>query len=235
MRSGLNLSSTLASLRVAPSAGNGAELQPAFAPFQVSELAGFNLVLQILGGLEERGFEGVVSGLGVKGRPMNQQRGLPRMAGGFGVHARSRNLQPHLDAERRFGFALVFKHYFGRGDRREAMQVFEPFLNLTVPGGLGVETEIPKSGFHIRSRRGFVVAADATSSVASTSTCSDARTGDCARPLSVPAQPTLTSICCGFAFAVFAKCTASTPSLNSALTFAGLASSGIEKLRTKLP
>jgi hypothetical protein len=30
------------------------------------------------------------------------------------------------------------------------MQVFEFFLNLAVPGGLGVEADIAKGGFHIR-------------------------------------------------------------------------------------
>ena len=56
-----------------------------------------------------------------------------------------------------------------------------------------------------------------------------------ARPTTAPAQATLTSICCGLAFWVLARCTVSTPSLNSALTLAGLASSGSEKLRPKLP
>ena len=46
-------------------------------------------------------------------------------------------------------------------------------------------------------------------------------------------QETLTSTCWGLAFSSFARCTVSTPSLNSALTFAGLASSGSEKLRPK--
>jgi hypothetical protein len=31
------------------------------------------------------------------------------------------------------------------------VQVLELFLHLTVPGNLGVETEIAKGGFHIRS------------------------------------------------------------------------------------
>ena len=61
------LSSSLTALSVGPPAGNGAELQLAFAPFQTPEFMGFNLVLQILGGLEKRGFERVVSGLGVQG------------------------------------------------------------------------------------------------------------------------------------------------------------------------
>jgi hypothetical protein len=48
-------------------AGDGTELQLAFAPFQAPELAGLNLVLQVLGGLEQRGFERVVPSLGVQG------------------------------------------------------------------------------------------------------------------------------------------------------------------------
>jgi len=137
-----------------PPAGDGAELQFAFAPFHVPELAGLNLVFQILCGLEQRGFERVVSGLGVQGRAMNQQRSLARMAGGLGMHARAGYLQPHLDPEGRFGFPLVFEDHFGGGYRRQAMQVFELFLHLTVPGGLGVEAEIAKGGFHIRSSTG---------------------------------------------------------------------------------
>ena len=35
------------------------------------------------------------------------------------------------------------------------MQVFELFLHLAVPGGLGVEAEIAKGGFHIRSGMGY--------------------------------------------------------------------------------
>ena len=76
------------------------------------------------------------------------------MAVGHGVRARSRNLQPHLDAEGRFGCLLVFEDHFGGGDRRQAMQVLESFLHLAVPGGLGVEAEIAKGGFHIRSGLG---------------------------------------------------------------------------------
>ena len=132
-----------------PPTGDGAELQFAFASLNASELAGLNLVLQILCGLEQRGFEGVVLRLGVHGRTMEQQRRLARMAGGLGMHARARNLQPYLNAERRFGFPLVFEDHFGGGYRRQAMQMFELFLHLTMPGGLGVEAEIAKGRFHI--------------------------------------------------------------------------------------
>ena len=138
-----------------PAAGNGAELQLAFAPFQAPELAGLNLVLQILGGLEQRGFERVVSGLGVQGRAVNQQHCLARMTDRPGMRARSWNLQPHLDTEGRFGFPLVFEDHFGGGDWRQAMQVLELLFHLAVPGGLGVEAEIAKGGFHIRSGMGL--------------------------------------------------------------------------------
>ena len=134
---------------MAPPAGDGTELQLAFAPFQAPELAGLNLVLQIFGGLEQRGFERGVSGLGVQGRAMDQQRRVARMAGSFGAQAGSRNLQPDLDAEGRAGFPLVFEVHFGGGDRGQAMQVFELFLHLTVPGGLSVKREIAQGGFHI--------------------------------------------------------------------------------------
>ena len=147
--------SPLTGLNVGPPAGNGAELQFAFTPFQVPELTGLNLVLQVLGGLEQRGFERIVSGLGAQGRAVNQRRRLARMAGGLGVHARSRNLQPNLHAESWFGFPLVFEDHVGRGYRRQAMQVFELFLHLAMPSGLGVEAEIAKGGFHIRSGLGL--------------------------------------------------------------------------------
>ncbi len=88
-------------------------MQLAFAPAQAPEFVGLDLVLQILSGLEQGGFERVVSGLGVQGWAMNEQRRLARMTGSLGVHARSRNLQPDLDAESRLGFPLVFKDYFG--------------------------------------------------------------------------------------------------------------------------
>jgi hypothetical protein len=81
---------------------------------------------------------------------MNQQGGLAGMACGFGVHCRAGYLQPHVDAEGRFSFPLVLKDHFGSGYRREAMQVFELFLHLAVPGSLGVEADIAKGGFHIR-------------------------------------------------------------------------------------
>ena len=126
-----------ASLSVSPPAGNGAELQFAFAPLQAPEVAGLNLVFQVPGGLEQRGLERVVSGLGVQGGAMNQQRRLTRMAGRLGMRTRAGHVQPHLDTEGGFGFALVFEHHFGSGDRRQAMQVFELFLHLAVPGGLG--------------------------------------------------------------------------------------------------
>jgi len=142
------------SLSVGPPSGNGAELQLAFAPFQAPELAGLNLALEVPGRLEQRGFERVVSGLGVQGGAMKQQRGLLCMAGGLGVRARAGNLQPHLDAEGRFGCPLVFEHHFGGGDRRQAMQVLELFLHLPVPGGLGVESKVAECGFHIRSGTG---------------------------------------------------------------------------------
>lgn len=140
-----------------PPAGESTELQLAFAPFQAPEFASLNLVLQILGGLEQRGFERVVFGLGVQGWAVNQPRRVACMAGSLGMRTRSRNLQPDLDAEGRFGFPLVFEDHFGGSDRGQAMKVFELFLDLTVPGGLGVEAEVAKGGFHIRSGVGFWV------------------------------------------------------------------------------
>jgi len=85
---------------------------------------------------------------------LNQQRSQPRMACGLGVHSRAGYLQPHLDAECRSGFPLVFEDNLGGGYRRQALQVFKLFLHLAVPGGLGVEAEVSKRGFHIRSDTG---------------------------------------------------------------------------------
>src|SRR6476646_10379765 len=77
------VSSSLATgLSMGPPAGHGAELQFAFAPFHAPELAGLNLVFQILCGLEQRAFEGVVSGLGVQARATNQPRSLTCMTAG---------------------------------------------------------------------------------------------------------------------------------------------------------
>src|SRR5439155_13030068 len=76
-------SSPATGVSMGPPAGDGAELQLAFAPFHAPELVGLDLVFQILRGLEQRGFERVVPGLGVKGRAMNQPRSLARVAGGF--------------------------------------------------------------------------------------------------------------------------------------------------------
>src|SRR5881397_933687 len=98
-------SSPATGLNMGPTAGNGAELQFAFAPFHAPESPRLNLAFQILCGFEQRSFERVVSGLGVQGRAMNQQRSLARVAGGLGVCAGARYLQPHLDAECRSGFA----------------------------------------------------------------------------------------------------------------------------------
>ena len=132
------LSRSLTGLPMGPSARNGAELQFAFAAIQTAEFMSLNLVFQISSGLEQRGFQRVVPGLGMQGWAVDQQRRLARTAGGLKVQARSRNLQPHLDAEGRVGIPLVFEDYLGRGDSRQAMQVLELFLHLTVPGGLGV-------------------------------------------------------------------------------------------------
>jgi len=115
------VASASTALGVAPPAGNGAELQFALAPFQSPELAGLKLMLQIAGCLKQRGFERVVSGFGMQGRAMNQQRRLAGMAGRPGMYAGSWNLQPHLDAESRFGFALVFENDVGGGYRRQAV------------------------------------------------------------------------------------------------------------------
>src|SRR2546425_8315403 len=108
-------SSPATGLNMGPPAGNGAELQFAFAPFHAPDLAGLELVFQILCGLEQRGFERVVSGLGVQGRAMNQQRSLARMAGRLGGDARARCLPPHLDAGGRVGVPLVFGGHLGGG------------------------------------------------------------------------------------------------------------------------
>jgi hypothetical protein len=121
----------------------------AFVPFQAPKLAGLNLVLQILGGLQKCGFKRVVYGLGVQVRAMNQQRRLACMTGRLRVWTRAGHLQSHLDTEGWFCFLLVLEDYVGRGNRRQTMQVVESILHLAVPGGLGIEAEISKRGFHI--------------------------------------------------------------------------------------
>ena len=65
-------SSPVTGLSMRPPSGNGAELQFAFAPFQAPEFMGLNLVLQIAGRLEQRGFERGASGLGVQAWTMNE-------------------------------------------------------------------------------------------------------------------------------------------------------------------
>ena len=62
---GLSPSGPAAALSMGPPAGNGAELESAFAPFLAAELAGLDLTFQVLGCLEQGGLDRVVSGLGV--------------------------------------------------------------------------------------------------------------------------------------------------------------------------
>jgi len=64
---------------------------------------------------------------------------------------------------------------------------------------------------------------------------SGGRDGRSHPPCTALGQETLTSTCWGLAFSFLARCTLRTPSLKSAVTLAGLASSGSEKLRPKLP
>jgi hypothetical protein len=71
------------------------------------------------------------------------------------MHAWPWNLEPNLHAESRLGFPLVFEDHVGGGYCRQGMQVFELFLDMPVPGGLGVETEVADGGFHIRSGPGL--------------------------------------------------------------------------------
>jgi hypothetical protein len=65
--------------------------------------------------------------------------------------------------------------------------------------------------------------------------CPGAGPGRICPALHFARQETLISIWWGLTFSSFVRWTVSTPSLNSALTFPGLASSGKEKLRPKLP
>ena len=152
---GLSSSTPAPGLSMVPPAGNSAELQLAFAPLQAPEFVDLNLVLQVPSDLEQRGFERAVPGHGVQGGAMNQPRPLARMASSLGVRSGAGYLQPHLDAEGRFGFPLVFEDHFGGGDRRQAMQVLELLLHLAVPGGLGIESQIAKGGFHVSSGKGL--------------------------------------------------------------------------------
>jgi hypothetical protein len=128
--------------------GNGAKLQFALASFEVPELAGASLALEVLGGFEQRGFEGIISGLSVQGRAVEEQRRFARVAGGLGVQARTGNLQADLYSEGRFGFLLVFENHFGGGDRENAVQVIQLFPGQAPPNGLGCEIEVSKGGFY---------------------------------------------------------------------------------------
>jgi hypothetical protein len=150
----LSPSSSATGLGWGPPAGNGAELQLASTPFLAPERAGLKLVLQILRGLEQCGFEGIVLGFGVQGRAGNPLRRVACMPGRLGMQARSRNLQPNLNAEGRLGRPLVFEDDFGSGDHSQLMQVLELRIHLALSGGLPVETQIVKGGFHIRSGLG---------------------------------------------------------------------------------
>jgi hypothetical protein len=138
-------------LNIGPSAGKGAELQLTFPSLKAPELAGLNLVFQILSGLEQCSFKGAVSPFRVQRRTVQQQACLTRVAGGLDMHARPRNLKPHLHAKSRFGFTLVFEDHVGGGYCRHGLQVFELFHDMLVPGSLGVEAEIMDGRFHIRS------------------------------------------------------------------------------------
>src|SRR5689334_25152523 len=71
------------------------------------------------------------------------------------MHAWPWNLQPNLHAERRFSFPLVFEEHVGGGYRCQGLQVLELFLDMPMPGGLGVEAEVMDCGFHIRSGAGL--------------------------------------------------------------------------------
>ena len=135
-------------LDIGPPAGNGDELQFALASFEVPELAGSNLVFEVLGGFEQCGFECVISGLSVQGRAVGEQRRFARVAGGLGVQARPGNLQADLDPEGRFSFFLVFEDHFGSGDRETAVQVIQLFPGQAPPNGLGCEIEVSKGSFY---------------------------------------------------------------------------------------
>jgi hypothetical protein len=63
------------------------------------------------------------------------------------------------------------------------MQVFELVLHLAVPGGVGVEAEVSKRGFHIRSDTGlWLRRAHGVSYVATTSVGDGVRDGPAPSP-----------------------------------------------------
>jgi hypothetical protein len=126
-----------------------------FPSLKAPELVGLNLVFQILSGLEQCSFKGAVSPFRVQGRTVQQQARLTRVAGGLDMHSRPWNLEPNLHAESRLGFPLVFEDHVGGGYCRQGLQVFELFLDMPMPGGLGVEAEVADGGFHIRSGPGL--------------------------------------------------------------------------------
>jgi len=86
---------------------------------------------------------------------VQQQACLTRVAGGLDMHSRPWNFQPNLHAEGRLGFPMVFEDHVGGGYWRQGLQVFELFLDMPVPGSLGVEAEVADGGFYIRSGPGL--------------------------------------------------------------------------------
>lgn len=121
-----------------PPAGGGAELQFASAPFHAPELAGLNLVFQILCGLEQRGFERVVKGLGVE--------------------VRAGNLQQDSHVKGRRDFSPVFHDHFGGGYGDQSFQMLELLLHESIPAGMGVQPEKLNFSFHICLRTAMLSA-----------------------------------------------------------------------------
>ena len=98
------------------------ELRPAFAPL--------DLLAQLLGDLQPRGFERVVAG--------------------GGVDVRAGHGQMHMSAEGWSAVRLPFQHHFGEGDRDELMQAFELLLQPGAQGGVGVEAANSELDFRKR-------------------------------------------------------------------------------------
>jgi len=124
-------SSSLASKRAGPVARNCAELQPAFAPLHMFGLARPDLPRQILHSFVQGGCQRVVHRLGMKVRPGHRQKHA-RPVGGRTV-------------------PLPFQDHLSGLDVSQALQPVELFHHQVLPGGVGVEAEASKGGFHIRS------------------------------------------------------------------------------------
>ncbi len=120
----------------------------ALLTFQVSQFAGLDFSAECLGGLKQGGLERAVPAFGGHAGAVDERGFRTDSAGGAVVHGGSGQIQVDLGPERGIGFPQVFQDHLGGGDWGEQVQAQELFLDLSMPGVLGIEVEVSKSGFH---------------------------------------------------------------------------------------